>query len=87
MKQDKIYALQVAVNEYNQRGWYTEKIWCEKPTLAELAGCPLEEMSEKSIIEIVELFKGKEIEIGTDFTKRLVKINTDGTVPYKFNNE
>ena len=71
-----MWVLQYALNEYNQDGYYSTKVWANKPTLLQLAGRPLETLTEQEIIKIVNLYNGVDI----DYT-RLVETSPDGDIP------
>ena len=72
-----MWVKQFSVNDYNQQGYYTTKVWVNKPTLVQLAGSPLEELDEQQLIKIVSMFKGEEVDM-----ERIVEVNKDGTIPY-----
>jgi len=72
-----MWILQYEANEYNQQGFYSTTAWVNKPTLAELAGRPLEELDEAAVIRVVNLHQGKEID-----RERLIETEPNGTIPY-----
>jgi len=72
-----MWVKQYCINDYNQEGYYSTKVWENKPSLVEIAGRPLEELNEDELIKIVGLYKGEEINI-----ERIIKVEEDGTIPY-----
>lgn len=74
-----MWILQFSVNEYDQQGYYSTKVWKNKPSLVELAGKPLEQLDEVELVNLVSLFKGEEVN-----RERLIETKKDGTIPYTF---
>ena len=74
-----MWVRQFSVNDYNQHGYYTTKVWANKPTLVQIAGGPLEGLDEQQLVKIVSMFKGEEVDM-----ERIVEVNKDGTIPYEF---